>query len=93
MAEVIDSQPSNQTLRKLNHAEWLSSFAVALAVPGRPMTPFRVGAMERLALAADYIRLLQKDIAKLKVEIADLQADITELKLDLDHANSLYAGR
>jgi len=55
----------DDVLRKMNHSEWLMQFAAVLNMkhPGReqPMTPFRAGAISRLALARQYIELLEHE--------------------------------
>ena len=64
-----------EALRRMNHAEWLGQFSVVLDTPvqGRPtpMTPFRMGAITRLKLAARYIALLEADVVALQKRIKD----------------------
>jgi hypothetical protein len=56
---------SDDALRKLNHADWLAQFALTLhdtrIKRGQLVTPFLLGAVSRLQMAADYIRLLEAD--------------------------------
>jgi len=62
---------SDDALRKLAHADWLVQFAVSLQMTrekrGAPMTPFILGAISRLQMAADYIRLIERDLVEAQV--------------------------
>jgi hypothetical protein len=55
----------DEFIRRMNHGEWLSQFAVTLEVSQKdrpvPMTPFRAGAISRLRFAAAYIDLLERE--------------------------------
>jgi hypothetical protein len=59
----------------MDHRVWLLQFSEALLAQYRrpdgttvPMTPFRSGAVNRLKLAAEYIRLLEADLRKSREE-------------------------
>jgi hypothetical protein len=64
---------SVETLKKLNHAEWLDNFARVMQLKtGVEMTPTRQGVIGRLGLAAEYIRLLEHEVRKLeKIQAAE----------------------
>lgn len=67
--EPLRREIPDDVLRRMNHAEWLRDFSKILGMraPGSPpMTPMRQGAMQRLALAAQYIDLLKKDLWRAK---------------------------
>jgi hypothetical protein len=56
---------SVETLKKLNHAEWLDNFARVMTLKTRvEMTPTRQGVIGRLGLAAEYIRLMEHELRK-----------------------------
>jgi hypothetical protein len=58
---------SVETLKKLNHAEWLDNFARVMTLKTRvEMTPTRQGVIGRLGLAAEYIRLMEHELRKLE---------------------------
>jgi hypothetical protein len=62
----VASQITDEALRKLDHAAWLSQFATVLGMQrpnSPPMSVFRQGAIAKLQLAERYIRLLEKEIA------------------------------
>jgi hypothetical protein len=66
---------SDDALRRMDHDKWIGTFARVLEVElpnhGRPMTPFRAGAITRLKLAQRYIRLLQHDLQAAEQRIKD----------------------
>jgi hypothetical protein len=71
-------------LRKIKHAEWLGQFAMSLGTtpPGRepvPLTPFRTGAINRLNYAAEYIRLLEKELFWLARDNRGLRRQVQHL--------------
>lgn len=64
-----------EVLRGMNHREWLVQFSETLLTQYRrpdgttvPMTPFRIGAINRLKMAASYIALLEADLRKSREE-------------------------
>jgi len=73
------------SLRALNHVDWLNDFARMLDMHTRvERTPTRVGTINRLRLAAGYIHLLQRDVIKLQEQLTRQTADIKLLQTDLD---------
>jgi hypothetical protein len=67
MHRVETPRVSTEALRKLDHADWLENFARVMQLQtGIEMTPMRQGVIGRLNLAAEYIRLLQVDVKKLR---------------------------
>jgi hypothetical protein len=63
---------SVETLRRLNHAEWLDNFARVMQLKTSvEMTPTRQGVIGRLGLAAEYIRLLEHELRKAEKVKAD----------------------
>ena len=71
---------SDEALRKLPHADWLAQFALTLQTTrvkrGQPVTPFLLGAVSRLQMAADYIRILEADI-KSYAEPVEVGGDVS----------------
>ena len=85
LAKVAASTLPLNLLRKMNHREWLSQFAMTLEAPvkglaGKPvmMTPFKQGAINRLRMASQYIEALE-------AENAALQRDLDKALAALDH--------
>ena len=71
-----------ETLRKLNHAEWLDNFARVMQLKtGVEMTPTRQGVIGRLGLAAEYIRLMEHELRKLQKNHDDALALIGGAKI------------
>ena len=70
-----------QYLRRLDHTQWLTQFALALETTptrrGVEMTPFRAGAIGRLRLAVAYIELLRADLEKLSGALTASEHDLT----------------
>jgi len=58
------------SLVRMSHADWLADFALSLETmqrnKGVPMTPFRLGAINRLRMAARYIAFLEKRVLLLQ---------------------------
>lgn len=67
--QPITEDVPKKYLRRLDHTQWLTQFALALETTptrrGVEMTPFRAGAIGRLRLAVAYIELLRADIKQL----------------------------
>jgi hypothetical protein len=77
------SLPADVALRRMDHRQWLSQFAFALETSpkaGPQMTPFRAGAIGRLRLAVQYIKLLEHEAKQHRVKISALEAEIETLK-------------
>lgn len=76
---------NDNTLRRMNHVEWLAQFAQVLQMQPRnrdaavPMSPFRAGAIGRLVLASRYIGLLVKELHWLSRDNRALRAQVKHL--------------
>lgn len=61
-------------LRKMNHAEWLEMFSQILGLQtGVQMTAKREGTITRLYWASAYVKLLEDEIASLKLQLKEAQ--------------------
>jgi len=81
-----------QTLLRLNHAEWLSDFSKVLALNTRvPASPGRQGMINRLAFAADYVLLLEKRIGLLEKRVKEYKEGLARTARDLELAHNILA--
>jgi len=63
-------------LRKMNHAEWLEMFSQILGLKtGVQMTAKREGTITRLYWASTYVKLLEDEIASLKLKLKEMEDD------------------
>ena len=71
MAQVYKPRPLPEAqLRKMNHAEWLEMFSQILGLQtGVEMTAKREGTITRLYWASAYVKLLEDEIAALKLQL------------------------
>jgi len=71
----IRDLPEEQ-LRKMNHAEWLEMFSQILGLKtGVEMTAKREGTITRLYWASAYVKLLEDEIASLKLKLKEMEDD------------------
>ena len=69
-------EPSQETLLKADHAEWLQSFAYHMSLDtGVPMTAFRQGAITRLWWAFRYMEFITKRNTSLQQRVNDLERE------------------
>ena len=84
MEQILEVRVSTDTLRKLDHPEWLENFAKIMQMQtGVEMTPMRMGIISRARLAADYIRLLRADVSKLTHDLDLAMVEIDRQKREI----------
>jgi septal ring factor EnvC (AmiA/AmiB activator) len=72
--ELRAKEIDDEMLARMDHVDWLESFARITLLPSRvPMTPRRLGVGTRLEWAARYIKLLQATITRQEEELVALQ--------------------
>lgn len=72
-------EPSQETLMKADHAEWLKNFTLHMALDtGVPMTAFRQGAITRLFWAYRYLEFLEKRNQSLQERLSRAEASASE---------------
>lgn len=75
LAQAYKPRPLPEAqLRKMNHAEWLEMFSQILGLKtGVEMTAKREGTITRLYWASTYVKLLEDEIASLKLQLKEAQ--------------------
>lgn len=101
MARIAQPRMPEDALRRMDHTDWLETFGKVMQMEtGVAMTPMRAGVINRLNLAAEYLRLLQVDIRKLRHDLdlaaasaADLRSALRSARVEIERQKDLLNER
>ena len=94
MSQILETRVPESALRKLDHPEWLETFAKVMQMStGVEMTPMRAGTINRCRMAAEYIRLLRADAEKLAAGLRASEHDLDLAMVEIARQKRELGGR